>query len=93
MRVLSATVNRRSRTGDIIGPAERVSPLVALKAMTIWPAYQHFEENKKGSIEVGKEADFVILSENPLKIDPLKIEKIQIQATINNDKTIYQLDK
>nr|WP_318475314.1 amidohydrolase [Photobacterium leiognathi] len=93
MRVLSATVNRRSRTGDIIGPTERVSPLVALKAMTIWPAYQHFEENKKGSIEVGKEADFVILSENPLKIDPLKIDKIQIQATINNDKTIYQLDK
>ncbi|PSV54587.1 amidohydrolase [Photobacterium sp. GB-1] len=91
MRVLSATVNRRSRTGDIIGPTERVSPLIGLKAMTIWPAYQHFEEDKKGSIEVGKEADFVILSDNPLKIDPLKIEDIKIQATINDGKTVYQI--
>ncbi|MCG3864450.1 MULTISPECIES: amidohydrolase [unclassified Photobacterium] len=91
MRVLSATVNRRSRSGDIIGPTERVSPLIGLKAMTIWPAYQHFEEDKKGSIEVGKEADFVILSDNPLKIDPLKIEDIKIQATINDGKTVYQI--
>ncbi|EPA8651858.1 amidohydrolase [Photobacterium damselae] len=90
MRVLSATVNRRSRSGDIIGPTERVAPLVALKAMTIWPAYQHFEEGRKGSIEVGKEADFVVLSENPLKIDPLKIEKIRVQTTINDNAVVYQ---
>ncbi|HIF9255021.1 TPA: amidohydrolase family protein [Photobacterium damselae] len=92
MRVLSATVNRRSRSGDIIGPTERVSPLVALKAMTIWPAYQHFEEDRKGSIEVGKEADFVVLSENPLKIDPLKIENIRVQTTINDNAVVYQRD-
>ncbi|NVP03130.1 amidohydrolase family protein, partial [Photobacterium damselae subsp. damselae] len=90
MRVLSATVNRRSRSGDIIGPTERVSPLVALKAMTIWPAYQHFEEDRKGSIEVGKEADFVVLSENPLKIDPLNIENIRVQTTINDNAIVYQ---
>ena len=44
MRVLDATVTRRSRSGDIIGPDQRVDVITALKAMTIWPAYQHFEE-------------------------------------------------
>ena len=59
MRVLSATVTRRTRSGDILGPNQRVPVEVALKAMTIWPAWQHFEEKAKGSIEAGKLADFV----------------------------------
>ena len=54
MRILSATVTRRSRTGDIIGPAHRVDVITALKAMTIWPAFQHFEEDRKGSLVPGK---------------------------------------
>ena len=53
MRVLSATVTRRSRSGDILGPTHRVPVETALKAMTIWPAWQHFEEDSKGSLEVG----------------------------------------
>lgn len=48
MRVLSATVTRRSRTGDILGPRHRVSVEDGLKALTLWPAWQHFEENHKG---------------------------------------------
>ncbi len=62
MRVLDATVTRRTRSGDILGPAQRVDVITALKAMTIWPAFQQFEEAAKGSIEVGKLADLVILS-------------------------------
>ena len=58
MRILSATVTRRTRSGDILGPSQRVDVMTALKAMTIWPAWQQFEENDKGSIEVGKLADF-----------------------------------
>ncbi len=50
MRVLSATVTRRSRTGDILGPMHRVPVDIALKALTIWPAWQHFEEDRKGTI-------------------------------------------
>ncbi|MCS6856071.1 MAG: amidohydrolase family protein, partial [Elioraea sp.] len=49
MRVLSATVTRRSRSGDIIGPHRRVPVEVALKAMTLRLAFQHFEEESKGS--------------------------------------------
>ena len=58
-----------TRSGDIIGPAQRVDVMTALKAMTIWPAWQHFEEGTKGSIEIGKLADFVILSADPTAVD------------------------
>ncbi len=60
MRVHDATVTRRTRSGDILGPAQRVGVMTALKAMTIWPAGQHFKQQTIGSIEVGKLADFVI---------------------------------
>lgn len=92
MRVLSATVNRVTRSNQVIGPAHRVDPLTALKAMTLWAAYQHFEEETKGSVEVGKLADFAILSDNPLTIDPLKIADIQVVETVKKGKTIYRID-
>jgi predicted amidohydrolase YtcJ len=93
MRVLSATVTRVARgSGQVIGPEHRVSPFVGLKAMTLWPAYQHFEEGAKGSIEVGKAADLVVLSHNPLKIDPLKIADIKVLETIKAGRSVYRLN-
>jgi hypothetical protein len=61
----------------------------ALKAMTIWPAYQHFEEESKGSLEAGKQADMVILDQNPLSIDPTKIATINVVETIKRDVSVY----
>ena len=90
MRVLDATVTRRSRSGDILGPAQRVDVMTGIKAMTIWPAWQHFEEDRKGSIEVGKLADFVILSGDPTLINPELIDTLKVSATIKEDKPIYQ---
>lgn len=90
MRVLDATVTRRSRSGDIIGPAQRVDVMTALKAMTIWPAWQHFEEKTKGSIEVGKLADFVILDKDPTAIDPEELDTITVQETIKEGITVYK---
>lgn len=90
MRILDATVTRRTRSGDILGPHQRVDVITALKAMTIWPAWQHFEENEKGSIETGKLADFVLLSEDPTAIDTETLEEIQIMATIKEDVVIYE---
>ncbi len=90
MRVLSATVTRRSRSGDILGPQQRVDVMTALKAMTIWPAYQHFEESDKGSIEPGKLADFVVLSDDPTAIDPEKLSGLKVEQTIKKGKIIYQ---
>ena len=61
----------------------------ALKAITINVAFQGFEENVKGSIEVGKLADFVVLAENPLEADEWKIKDLKIAATIVGNKLVY----
>lgn len=92
MRVLSSTVTRVTRSGEVLGPDQRVTAYEGLKAITLWPAYQHFEEKEKGSIEVGKQADFVILSANPLTVDPLTIADIKIVETINNGVTVFELN-
>jgi predicted amidohydrolase YtcJ len=89
MRILDATVTRRSRSGDIIGPAQRVDVITALKAMTIWPAWQKHEEASKGSIEPGKLADFVILSDDPTAVDPETIDQLDVVETIKEGETIY----
>ena len=93
IRVLSATVTRSSRSGQIIGPDERISPYLALKALTDWAAYQHFEEDTKGTIATGKVADFVVLDKNPLKIDPSELQNLKVMETIKHGKTIYSVDK
>lgn len=90
MRVISATVNRVTRSNQVLGPEHRTTPLVAIKAHTLWSAYQHFEEKAKGSIEVGKLADFVLLDRNPLEGDPLKIAEIKAMETIKEGKTVYR---
>lgn len=93
MRVLDATVTRRTRSGDILGPAQRVDVMTALKAMTIWPAWQHFEEDKKGSIEVGKLADLIILSKDPTAIDPESLDTIKVLKTIKEGMVIFALEQ
>jgi predicted amidohydrolase YtcJ len=90
IRVLSATVTRRTRSGAILGPNERVDTQTALKAMTLWPAYQHFEEATKGSIEVGKLADFVILDSNPLATPPETLADLKVVETIKEGRSIYK---
>jgi predicted amidohydrolase YtcJ len=91
MRVLDATVTRRSRSGDIIGPDQRVDVMTALKAMTIWPAWQHFEEDAKGSIETGKLADFVILDKDPSSVDPETLDQIKVLETIKEGVTVFDI--
>lgn len=90
MRILSSTVTRRTRSGDILGPHQRVDVMTALKAMTIWPAWQHFEEDDKGSIEVGKIADFVILSDDPTAIDPETLAELRVLKTVKADNLVYE---
>ncbi|TRZ41992.1 amidohydrolase [Robertkochia solimangrovi] len=87
--ILHTTVNRVSRSGDIIGPDERVSPYEALSSITKWAAYQYFEEDTKGTLKAGKLADLVILDRNPLKVDPMDIMNISVLETIKEGKTVY----
>ena len=60
-----------------------------LKGMTIWAAYANFEENEKGSIEVGKFADFVILDQNIMEIEGSKIPKTKAKSTYINGEKVY----
>jgi predicted amidohydrolase YtcJ len=90
MRVLSATVTRRTRSGRVLGPDHRVPVATALKAMTLWPAWQHFEEDLKGSIEVGKLADFVILSDNPTTVPEDQLADLKVIETIKEGVTVYK---
>ena len=82
-------VNRVSRSGEVIGDDQRVTPLEALKAVTINAAHQYFEEDSKGSIEVGKLADLVILDANPLTVDPMAIKDIKVVETLKEGQTIH----
>ena len=88
--ILHTAVNRVSRTGDIIGPDERISPYEALSSITKWAAYQYFEGDTKGTLKEGKLADLVILDKNPLKIDPMEIRSIQVLETIKEGNTVYK---
>jgi predicted amidohydrolase YtcJ len=93
MRVLDATVTREARgSRRILGPDQRVDVITALKAMTIWAAFQKFEEDTKGSLTVGKLADFAILSRDPTAGDPTTIDTIKVTETIKEGKTIFRLE-
>jgi predicted amidohydrolase YtcJ len=87
--ILHAVVNRTSRSGQVIGPDERISPYDALKSITSWAAYQCFEEDLKGELSVGKLADFVILDKNPLKVDPMTLKDIVVMETIKEGNSIF----
>jgi predicted amidohydrolase YtcJ len=90
MFMVWTAVHRISRNGVVIGPDQRVDVWTALKAITINAAYQYFEEDIKGSLEVGKLADMVVLSENPLTVDPMKIRDITIEETIKEGQSVYR---
>ncbi len=88
--VLFSQVNRVTRSGQVLGPEQRVSVMDAIKSITINAAYQYFEEKSKGSLEPGKLADLVILDGNPLTVDPMAIKDLTVIETIKDGKTIYQ---
>ncbi len=92
MRVVWTAVERTSRSGEIIGEGERLTPYEALQAITIWSAHQHFEGKEKGSLEVGKLADLVVLDKNPIDVPHTNIKDIQVMQTIKAGKVVYTRD-
>ena len=89
LNVVWAAVNRVTTSGKILGPDERITPFEALRAITADAAWQNFEENRKGTLETGKLADMVVLSDDPLSIDPMKIRDIQVLETIKGGESLY----
>jgi predicted amidohydrolase YtcJ len=87
--LLWTSVARESKSGKVLGESEKITPYQGLKALTINGAYEYFEENSKGSLKVGKLADLVIISKNPLKVDVNEIKNIQVVETIKEGKTVF----
>jgi hypothetical protein len=85
-------VNRLTSSGKVLGKNEQISVITALRAITINAAWQIFQEDNRGSIEVGKFADMVILSEDPLK-NPKSIKDIQVVKTIIGGVPVYDITK
>lgn len=75
-------VNRMTATGRVLGEEERISPYEALYAATLGPAFQLHMDAEIGSIEAGKRADFAVLSDNPLTVEPLAIKDIEVWGTV-----------
>lgn len=82
-------VTRKTSSGDVLYESEGVSPIEAIRAYTIDGAYAAWEENFKGSIEVGKLADLVVADRDPLEIPHDDLRNIQTLKTIVNGVIVY----
>lgn len=82
-------VNRLTSSGETLGPEQRITPEQALLAYTREAAIVLGIEDQVGTLEPGKYADFVVLSENPLKIQPMKIKDIEVLATVMNGQVTH----
>jgi predicted amidohydrolase YtcJ len=89
LQAVWSAVNRVTRSGKVVGPDQRISPLEALRAVTIDAAWQEHDETIKGSIEPGKLADLVVLAENPLTVNPMRIKDIKVIESIVGGVSIY----
>jgi predicted amidohydrolase YtcJ len=89
--VTRATIDGKQPGGWV--PEQKISPEEALRAYTVTAAYAAFEEKEKGSLEIGKLADFVVLSDDPLSVRPEQIEKIQVDATVVGGRVVHSRQK
>lgn len=90
IRLIWSGVTRRTRSNDILGPAERVTTYEALEEVTRNAAYAIQEEAIKGTLEPGKLADFVILSANPLTLPKERLLELEVMATIKEGKYVFE---
>ena len=89
LETIWCAVNRITKAGVVLGEEQKLSPLEAVKAVTIYAARQYSEESTKGSLAVGKQADLVVLSDDPLQVAPEEIRNIQVLQTIKKGKVVY----
>lgn len=85
-----ATVSRKTKTGQVFYPDQRMSRMEALKSYTLNPAYAAFEESAKGSLKVGKLADMTVLSKDITTIPEDEIPTARVSYTIVGGKVVYK---
>ncbi len=92
LRLVEIAVLRETRSGFVLGEGERISVVDALRAVTIDAAYGYFEEDRKGSITPGKQADLVVLAADPREVAPDAIGEIGIVETIARGRTVHAVE-
>ena len=90
MMAIQSSVTRTDYTGEVWGPSQKITVEEAIKVATINGAYASYEENIKGSLEIGKLADLVVLGQDPRVIDPMRIIDIPIERTMVGGKWTYE---
>jgi predicted amidohydrolase YtcJ len=85
-----SSVTRQTHSAGVQGEQWRISALAALQMYTVGSAYAAFEEHTTGSISVGKHADMVVLSRNPLTAEPDSIREIQVRQTYVDGNLVYE---
>ena len=80
-RLMRTAVTRRTRNGERIAPGEAISVEAALRAVTLDAAWQLFAEDRVGSIEAGKLADFTLVDRNPLSVEPEALDELRVLGT------------
>ena len=90
MMAIQSSVTRTDYTGEVWGPSQKISVEEAIKVATINGAYASYEENIKGSIEIGKLADLTILGQDPRETYPLRIIDIPVERTMVGGKWVYE---
>jgi predicted amidohydrolase YtcJ len=89
LQAVWSQVHRMTTGGDVLGPAQRIGVMDALRAVTIDAAWQVFLDDDLGSLEPGKYADLVVLSGNPLD-DPMAMRDLKVERTVIGGATIYR---
>jgi predicted amidohydrolase YtcJ len=88
--IWSAVVRKDLATGGVLAPEERLTILEALRLYTLNGAYVGFEEKKKGSLEVGKLADFIVVDRDVLHVSTGELKDVQVLRTFVSGKLVYQ---
>jgi len=83
-----AMVTRKTRSGELLAPEQAITPVEAIRIYSMFGAHSGFEEKNKGSIEVGKLADLIIVSDDPLTVAPDKLKDIKVATTIIDGKIV-----
>ena len=85
---LETAVTRKTANGRVLGESHRISKEEGIKALTIYPAWQMHAEDRIGSLEIGKQADIVILDQDIISVDPDSISEIGIYQVFINGKKL-----
>lgn len=91
LRNISVAATRTAPSGRVLGPEERLTVEQAIRAQTMDAAWQLFSDDVVGSLEVGKYADFVVLSADPRSVPPERIAELDVRATYVAGRQVYPM--